>query len=90
MLKVLRIGNERKVQYNLFLEQLDELMTSHAGKSVLFANGQVQDVFGYIHQAYEEGTRRYGERGIFVSVVVADSDSEECHRLESEFQRYQR
>ena len=64
---------ERLLQETLrFREALPELLKKHAGKWVVFRDGQVQGVFEDEEQAYRDGLTKFGREGGHVIAPVIE------------------
>jgi hypothetical protein len=53
-----------------FEKQLDELLFVHAGKQVLFKNGQPVEFFDDPAKAYEAALRKFGTNEVFLIAPV--------------------
>lgn len=58
---------ERLVQEKQELNKIREcLVAQHAGKYVLFSEGQVQGIYDSHEQGYDAALKKYGTDGVFI------------------------
>lgn len=51
-----------------------ELLKNHRGKFALLFDEEVIGIFDLMAAAFEEGTRRFNDRGFYVGTIVAPGD----------------